>query len=355
MLVRPGACGYLSFGNPDPSAGRRFVYNARIVMTDPQQIIPHRTRKTHSDDGSGNGSDPKPDDAKGPTAAPVGGSDPEGLRGRLGRWIESTLVQRFITALILINAVTLGLETSQQVMSSPAGPVLIVLDRAILSVFVLEITIKLVAFRLAFFKTGWNWFDLIVVGIALVPATGNLSVLRAFRILRILRLISVVPAMRRVVSAFAAAIPGMFSIIAVLMLVFYVSAVLATNLFGTHPDPDMQEWFGTIGASMYTLFQIMTLESWSMAIVRPTMELFPLAWLFFVPFIILTSFAVLNLFIGIIVDAMRSVHEADIEVTRLEEKSAAEDRERRIAEELGSLRQEVTALREVLVGQTHRR
>ncbi|WP_366654112.1 ion transporter [Fodinicurvata sp. EGI_FJ10296] len=275
---------------------------------------------------------------------------PEGFRGQLARWIESAPVQRFITVLILINAVTLGLETSRQAMDF-AGPVLVVLDRTILSVFVAELLIKLVAFRTAFFRTGWNWFDLIVVGVALVPATGSLSVLRAFRILRILRLVSVVPAMRRVVSAFAAAIPGMFSIIAVLMLVFYVSAVLATKLFGQHPDPDMQEWFGTIGASMYTLFQIMTLESWSMAIVRPTMELFPLAWLFFVPFIILTSFAVLNLFIGIIVDAMRSVHEADIEESRLEEKSAAEDRERRIADELAALREEVSSLRSFLSGQ----
>jgi voltage-gated sodium channel len=112
--------------------------------------------------------------------------------------------------------------------------------------------------------------------------------------------------MRRVISAIGHSIPGMLSVLSVLMLIFYVSSVLATKLFGVHPDPQMQEWFGSIGASAYTLFQIMTLESWSMGIVRPTMEIFPLSWVFFIPFIIITSFAVLNLFIGIIVDAMQT-------------------------------------------------
>jgi voltage-gated sodium channel len=121
-----------------------------------------------------------------------------------------------------------------------------------------------------------------------------------------MRLLSVVPQMRRVIAALGHSIPGMASVVGVLCIVFYVSAVLTTKLFGGHPDPNMQEWFGSIGASAYTLFQIMTLESWSMGIVRPTMELFPLSWVFFVPFIIVTSFAVLNLFIGIIVDAMHT-------------------------------------------------
>ena len=151
-------------------------------------------------------------------------------------------------------------------------------------------------------------FDLIIVAISWAPAHGPLAILRSLRVLRVLRLLSVVPALRRVISAIGHSLPGMFSVISVLCLVFYVSAVLSTKLFGHHPDPRMQEWFGSVGASAYTLFQIMTLESWSMGIVRPTMELFPLAWLFFVPFIIVTSFAVLNLFIGIIVDAMQTAH-----------------------------------------------
>jgi voltage-gated sodium channel len=117
--------------------------------------------------------------------------------------------------------------------------------------------------------------------------------------------------MRRVIGALGHSLPGMASVVGVLSVIFYVSAVLTTKLFGTNPDANMQEWFGSIGASAYTLFQVMTLESWSMGIVRPTMELYPQSWVFFVPFIIITSFAVLNLFIGIIVDAMQVMHEEE--------------------------------------------
>ncbi len=163
--------------------------------------------------------------------------------------------------------------------------------------------------RLSFFRNGWNVFDFIIVAVALIPASGPLAVLRALRILRVLRLISVVPQLRRVVGALLTAIPGMLSVGAIIALVFYVGAVLSTKLFGqTFPD-----WFGTIGASMYTLFQVMTLESWSMGIVRPVMDAYPYAWLFFVPFIVATSFAILNLFIGIIVDSMQIAHQRERE------------------------------------------
>ena len=105
----------------------------------------------------------------------------------------------------------------------------------------------------------------------------------------------------------------------------------------------MQEWFGTIGASAYTLFQIMTLESWSMGIVRPTMEHYPLAWLFFVPFIIITSFAVLNLFIGIIVDAMQMVQrEEHLEHEEILNESNA------VCEELKELSKQIESLRTII-------
>lgn len=227
-----------------------------------------------------------------------------GLRKRVSTLVEGNIFITFITVLILINAVTLGLETDQGIMAQYSSSILLI-DKIILSVFVFELALKLYAYRFSFFKSGWNVFDFVIVGIALIPASGSLSILRALRILRVLRLLSIVPQMRRVISAIGYSIPGMMSVISVLMLIFYVSAVLATKLFGMHEDPQMQEWFGSIGASAYTLFQIMTLESWSMGIVRPTMEIFPLAWIFFIPFIIVTSFAVLNLFIGIIVDAMQ--------------------------------------------------
>lgn len=227
-----------------------------------------------------------------------------GTREQIGTLIESKCFQNSITSLIVLNAITLGLETSAEIRSKIGG-ILEIIDFAVLIVFVLEIVLKLLVKRLDFFKNGWNLFDFIVVGISLVPAAGPLYILRAFRILRVLRLISAVPQMRRVVQALIKAIPGLLSIIALISLIFYVSAVLSTNLFGA----EFEEWFGSIGASMYSLFQIMTLESWSMGIVRPVMKVFPYAWVFFVPFILITSFAVINLFIGVIVDAMQSVQE----------------------------------------------
>lgn len=231
-----------------------------------------------------------------------------GIRRQLSDFIEGPRAVAVITTLIVMNAIALGLETDAKIMGA-YGDWLRLLDRVILLVFTFELIIKLYAYRVNFFRSGWNTFDFLIIAIAWIPAAGPLAVLRALRVLRVLRLLSVVPQLRRVISAIGHSIPGMISVMGVLCLVFYVSAVLCTNLFGQHPDLRMQEWFGSIGASAYTLFQIMTLESWSMGIVRPTMELFPYAWLFFVPFIIVTSFAVLNLFIGIIVDAMQTAQE----------------------------------------------
>jgi voltage-gated sodium channel len=154
--------------------------------------------------------------------------------------------------------------------------------------------------------------------------------------------------MRRVINAIGYSIPGMMSVISVLLLLFYVSAVLTTKLFGTHPDPQMQEWFGTITASGYTLFQIMTLESWSMGIVRPTMEIFPWAWVFFVPFIIITSFAVLNLFIGIIVDAMSMAQEEPREQDKQELKDFTTDEINQLHDRLDALNKEISTIQKLL-------
>jgi len=228
---------------------------------------------------------------------------------RLQNFVESKKFQHFLIFLILFNAITLGMETSE--FGKANASLLHTIDTTILILFSIELVLKLIVYRTQFFRSGWNWFDFIIVAISWAPTSGALSVLRAFRILRVLRLLSVVPQMRRVIGALAHSLPGMASVVGVLSIIFYVSAVLATKIFGSHPDVHMQEWFGSIGASAYTLFQVMTLESWSMGIVRPTMELFPLSWVFFVPFIIITSFAVLNLFIGIIVDAMQVMHEEE--------------------------------------------
>ena len=210
------------------------------------------------------------------------------LRARTAAFLDLPVVSRAILAVILFNAVLLGLETSTTAMAF-AGPVILLLDRLCLAIFVAELAAKLFAFRFAFFRSGWNVFDFVIVGIALLPATGGLSVLRALRILRVLRVVSIAPSLRRVVEGFLRALPGMGSVALLIGIIYYVASVMATKLFGA----SFPEWFGTMGQSAYSLFQIMTLESWSMGIVRPVMEVYPYAWAFFVPFILATTFAVI--------------------------------------------------------------
>lgn len=254
---------------------------------------------------------------------------------RLKTLIESRRFEYAITALILINAVTLGLETWPSAMANYGG-LLAAVDRLILAVFVAELAVRFAVYRAGFFRDPWRIFDLVIVGVALIPATGSLSVLRALRILRVLRLISIVPSLRRVVTGFISALPGMGSIMLLLALVFYVFAVMATKLYGT----SFPEHFGSIAASLYTLFQIMTLEGWSDGVVRPVMEVYPNAWLFFIPFIVATSFTVLNLFIGVIVSAMEAEHEAETSA----ERQALQDDQESILKELQALRAEVREL-----------
>lgn len=230
----------------------------------------------------------------------------DGLRARVGRFIDRPLIQNSILAVILFNAIILGLETSKAAMEA-AGPLLLALDAICLAIFVVELGLKLFARGPAFFRDGWNIFDFIIVAISLIPASQGLSVLRAMRILRLLRVLSVTPSLRRVVEGLMNALPGMGSVFLLMGIIFYIGAVMATKLFGA----SFPEWFGTIGRSGYSLFQIMTLESWSMGIVRPVMEVYPFAWAFFVPFILVTTFAVVNLVVGLIVNSMQDAHGAE--------------------------------------------
>jgi len=229
-------------------------------------------------------------------------SSSDSRRVKLAQWVESKRVQTFVIAVIILNAIILGLETDATIMAS-FGALLLAIDKLCLGVFLIEIGVKLFAYRLQFWRSGWNIFDFLVIGVALVPGGGAWSVLRSLRVLRVLRLLTAVPSLKKVISAFVHSIPGLSSVIAVMAIFFYTAAVLSTRLFGeTHPD-----WFGSMGASLFTLFQIMTLESWSMGIVRPVMEAHPWAWAYFVPFIILATFTILNLFIGIIVSTMQEL------------------------------------------------
>lgn len=265
------------------------------------------------------------------------------MRERLRVFIAHPRVQALIIVLILVNSVLLGLETSPTVMAA-AGGFISMLDRAILALFVVEIVLRLWVYRGAFWRDPWSIFDFVVVGIALLPAAGPFAVLRALRVLRVMRLLTIVPSMRRVVGALLAAIPGLGSIVLMLGVIYYVFAVIATNLFAA----DFPDWFGHIGRSLYTLFQVMTLESWSMGISRPVMESFPYAWAFFVPFILVATFTILNLFIAIIVDTMQKMHAEEKEETEQALRAITHEEAEGLAVQIRHLRREVGELRRFL-------
>jgi voltage-gated sodium channel len=227
------------------------------------------------------------------------------LRARVARLVMSARFQQAVTGLILLNAVTLGLETSSTVLTA-YGPVLELMDSVLLWLFTAELALRIFAFRGRFLRDPWGIFDLVVIGIAWAPAGGDLAVLRSLRVLRVLRLLSVVPSLRNVVEAMLAALPGMGSIVLLMGLMFYVSGVMATKLFGD----SMPDKFGTLGDSVFTLFQLMTLEGWVEDIVKPAMESHPGALLFFIPFIVISTFVVLNLFLGVIVESIQTLREA---------------------------------------------
>ncbi len=274
---------------------------------------------------------------------PVAPDDNIFSRESVRRLVTSPRWERAIVALIVINAIVLGLETSSVVMRQ-AGGVINTLDSIILTIFVIEITLRLYAHGLAFWREGWNIFDFAVVAVALFPETGNFSVLRSLRIIRALRLISAVKSVRRVVNGLIHALPGMGAVILLLLIMFYVFSVMATKLYADVSP----EYFGTLGLSAFSLFKVMTLEGWP-EIADAVIEKDRSAYLFFIVYILVTSFAVLNLFIGIIVDAMQ----------REQEQLLQEDREREEAEfkviidELRELRREVADLRRTMGGTGH--
>ena len=258
---------------------------------------------------------------------------------KIKNFVESSQFQNFIIALIVINGITMGLETSKS-FTYEYGSFIDLFDIFVISIFTIEIILRIYVHRLSFFKDPWSIFDFLIVAVSLVPANAGFEILRILRVLRLLRLITVVPQMRKIVSALISVIPGMASIAALMSLLFYIFAIMSTQLYGEK----FPEWFGTLGASFYTLFQVMTLESWSMGIVRPIMEVYPLAWTFFIPFIFIATFVMINLIVAIVVDAMAEINKDEslhiVEEVHLGETSTNE--------QIIALRQEIKELKEYL-------
>ena len=257
-------------------------------------------------------------------------------REKVKQFVEKNSVQNFIIALIIFNSITIGMETSSAVMNS-VGSTLLLIDKIILAIFVIEILLKLYAYGFDFFKSGWNIFDFSIVAIALLPASGSLAILRALRIFRSLRLIKNVPRLRFIVESLFHSLPSLLWIFVLLALVFYVFAVIGTKLFGTA----FPEWFGNIGASLFSLFQIMTLEGWA-EISRSVMNVYPLSNIYFILFILLASYTTLNIFIAIVVNTMS-------EVQQKTSKESVDKIENFIIDENEELRQDIKLLKEQIL------
>jgi len=265
-----------------------------------------------------------------------------GWQQKVEDFVDNSIVQHAIVVLIILNAALLGLETSQEVMHA-YGSELVLLDHFILGVFILELVLLIIARGTDFFKDPWSVFDFFVIAIALVPATESLSVLRALRVLRVLRLINKFESMRKVVGGLLSCLPSLASVVSLILIIFYVSAVIATNLFGQ----EFPELFGGMGNTAFTLFQVMTLESWSDGIARPVMEKFPYAWIFFIFFILIATFVIVNLFIAVIVDSLTSGSSS-------EETQAARDQSDILQSEMQAMRQELRELKALVIDQSKR-
>lgn len=258
---------------------------------------------------------------------------------KIKRIIENTLFKNFIIALIILNGITMGFETSA-IFTVEYHNFFEIFNFIVVSIFTIEIVLRIYVYKKNFFTDTWSLFDFVIVAVSIIPTTNGFEIFRILRVFRLFRIITVVPQMRKIISALVNIIPGIASIAGLMFLFFYIFAIMATQLFGQ----EFPQWFGTLGESIYTLFQIMTLESWSMGIVRPVMEIYPYSWAFFVPFIFLVTFIMINLIIAIVVDAMNEMKNEE-EAHIIEQ---IEQTESGTTQEIKQLRGEIRELKELI-------
>ena len=233
---------------------------------------------------------------------------------KVKKFVENQAFQNFILGVIVFNCVLMGLQTSA-VLTAKCGDLLNLLDNICLGIFIVELGLKIIAYNKNFLKDGWNIFDTIIVLMSLFSSMAFLSSLRIFRIFRVFRslkalksfrgfrMISSLKKLQVIIMAIVKSLPSIAWTGGLLLLVYYIFALMGVSFFGAA----FPEWFGDLGKTMYTLFQVMTLESWSMGIARPVMEAYPAAWLYFVPFVLISSFIVMNVVVGIVVNAISDV------------------------------------------------
>ena len=266
-----------------------------------------------------------------------------GLRISLQKFFSSIYTRAFIVFLISLNAALIGFETSPPI-AEKYDKLFAMIDWGILIIFVIEIILKLFAFGRDFFRDWWNILDFLIVGVALVSSQATVFIFRFVRILRIFRLMSTVPELRFTLEAVFKALPSIGYTMVLLFLMFYIFAVICTWLFGQ----DFPDLFSDLGRSMFSLFQVMTLEGWSTEIAKPVMEKYPFSWALFILFIFMSTFVILNLLIAIIINAVQQMHEEEHQEEERDQKNFIHGETLTLENEIMALRKDVKALRELL-------
>lgn len=247
---------------------------------------------------------------------------------RCRTWVERPGFQSFILAIILLNAVLVGLETDADLRARFATPFNLA-NQLILAIFVLELVLRLGASGLrvaAFLRDGWNVFDTVVIAVSLVPGVGAFATIaRIARVLRVARLISVSPQLRLIVGTMMRSIPSLGHVTVLLGLLLYIYAVIGVNLFAVH---DAEHW-GSLGKALLTLFQMLTLEGW-VEIQAASSGAGSWVWIYFASFVVLAVFVVVNLFIAVVLNNLDELREEDRAAAR-----AAAERERAALDPLG--------------------
>lgn len=247
----------------------------------------------------------------------------------LRKLIENKWFQLGILGVICLNALVFGVQTSVWARNT-CGKFLNGIDSLCLVIFTIELALKIVVYNRRFCMDPWNILDFIVVAVSFVPDCGMFSSVRLFRILRIFKLISGIRHMRIILAAIVKSVKGILWTGSLLVLIYYVYGILGTHLFGA----TFQDWFGNLGKSVYSLFQIMTLESWSMGIARPVIAVYPYAWVYFVSYILMSSFLVMNVVVGIVLNSITECCQAEV----------SEPKKSSLKEELEKLKKQISVV-----------
>ena len=272
-------------------------------------------------------------------------------------FVEGKFFQTFILIIIIVNSAVLGLQTSANVNAS-IGDVLSVIDTICLVIFIIEMILKMIVYKFfGYFKSPWNVFDFCIIMMSVLSGLSVLSSLRVLRVFRVFRslkglrgfrMASSLKPLQLIISAIGKSLPGISWAMLLMVIVYYIFSIIGVTIFGEA----FVDWFGDIPKAMYTLFQVMTLESWSMGISRPVMEVFPYAWAYFVPFVLVSSFIMMNVIVGIVVNAISEVAEGRAKAEK--EKNAAKEKSNDtelIKEEIAALQEHLDKLQKMIENQ----